>query len=188
MAMKFLIMHLKPMCRDGCLSILHRKIFRTMEDASATDLDWFWRGWFYSTDVVDIGVKNVKRFYFSDIPDEKASNRLKFGYDLNNLPDMVFKIDQESDMFDSDLANENAITGSQILGDYLTEEGIDPNTKSPKYFYEIEFEKPGGLVMPLIVEYNYADGTSERASYPVQIWRKNNSSVKKVIASDKRVG
>ena len=162
--------------------------FRTMEDASATDLDWFWRGWFYSTDVVDIGVKNVKRFYFSDTPDEKASKRLKeFGYDLNNLPDMVFKIDQESDMFDSDLADESAIMSSQILRDYLTEEGIDPNTKSPKYFYEIEFEKPGGLVMPLIVEYNYADGTSERISYPVQIWRKNDSSVKKVVASDKEL-
>ena len=162
--------------------------FRTMEDASATDLDWFWRGWFYSTDVVDIGVKNVKRFYFSDTPDQKAINRLKeFGYDLNNLPDMVFKIDQESDMFDSDLANESAIKGSQILKDYLTEEGIDPNIKSPKYFYEIEFEKPGGLVMPLIVEYNYADGTSERVTYPVQIWRKNDSSVKKIIASDKEL-
>ena len=162
--------------------------FRTMEDASATDLDWFWRGWFYSTDVVDIGVKNVKRFYFSDTPDQKASTRLKeFGYDLNNLPDMVFKIDQGSDMFDSDLADGNAIEGSQILKDYLTEQGIDPNAKSPKYFYEIEFEKPGGLVMPLIAEYNYADGTSEKVSYPVQVWRKNDSSLKKVIASDKEL-
>ena len=162
--------------------------FRTMEDASATDLDWFWRGWFYSTDVVDIGVKNVKRFYFSDTPDQKASTTLnEFGYDLNNLPDMVFKIDQESEMFDSDLVDGNAIKGSQILKDYLTEEGIDPNAKSPKYFYEIEFEKPGGLVMPLIAEYNYSDGTSEKVSYPVQVWRKNDSSVKKVIASDKEL-
>ena len=57
----------------------------------------------------------------------------------------------------------------------------------PKYFYEVEFEKPGGLVMPLIVEYSYADGSSERVTYPVQLWRKNDASVKKIIASDKEL-
>ena len=36
--------------------------FRSMEDASAMDLDWFWRGWFYTTDVTDIGIKGVKKF------------------------------------------------------------------------------------------------------------------------------
>ena len=59
--------------------------------------------------------------------------------------------------------------------------------KEPKYFYEVTYNSPGGLPMPLIVEYNYAYGTSERVSYPVQIWRKNDSSVKKVIASDKEL-
>ena len=65
--------------------------------------------------------------------------------------------------------------------------GEDPNTLSPKYLYEIEFEKPGGLVMPLIVEYSYADGTTERVTYPVQLWRKNDASVKKVVASNKQL-
>jgi len=162
--------------------------FRTMEDASAIDLDWFWRGWFYTTDVVDIGVKNVKRFYFSDAPDLQAKERLEnFGYNLENLPEMVFKIDEDSESFDPSLSANKGIESSQILKDYLQNEGLDPNAAAPKYFYEVEFEKPGGLVMPLIVEYSYADGSTERVTYPVQLWRKNDASVKKIIASDKEL-
>ena len=162
--------------------------FRTMEDASAIDLDWFWRGWFYSTDVVDIGIKNVKQYYFSDSPDQKAKTKLEsYGYNLENLPDMIFKIDEDSESFDPELTNTNPIQDSQILKNYLLKEGIDPNIRTPKYFYQVEFEKPGGLVMPLIVEYSYADGSSERITYPVQLWRKNDSSVTKVIASDKEL-
>jgi len=162
--------------------------FRTMEDASAIDLDWFWRGWFYTTDVVDIGVKGVKRYYYSDTPDQKASERLQsFGYDLENLPKIVFKIDEDSESFNPELAGESAFSGSQILKDYLQEQGLDTNDAAPKYFYEIEFEKPGGLVMPIIVEYSYADGTSERVTYPVQLWRKNDASVKKIITSNKEL-
>lgn len=162
--------------------------FRTMEDASAVDLDWFWRGWFYSTDVVDIGVKNVKKYYFSDEPDLKAKERFEsYGYDLKDLPNLVFKIDEESDSFDPKVAAQNAIDGSKILKEYLMEEGLPTSAVPPKYFYEVEFEKPGGLVMPLIVEYSYADGTKERVTYPVQLWRKNDASVKKVIASDKEL-
>ena len=58
---------------------------------------------------------------------------------------------------------------------------------TPKYFYEVEFTKPGGLVMPLIVEYKYADGTSKKVTYPAQVWRKNDNEVKKVIASEKEL-
>ena len=78
------------------------------------------------------------------------------------------------------------LEGSEILKRHLEEEGIDTAT-IPKYFYEVEFEKPGGLVMPLIVEYAYADGTNERVTYPVQLWRKNDTSVKKIITSDKEL-
>ena len=162
--------------------------FRTMEDASAIDLDWFWRGWFYSTDVVDIGVKNVKRYYFSDSPDQKAKTKLEsYGYNLDNLPDMVFKIDEDNESFDPKLIGKNPIENSQKIKDFLLDEGIDVKTEIPKYFYQVEFEKPGGLVMPLIVEYSYSDGSTERITYPVQLWRKNDSSVKKVIASNKEL-
>ena len=162
--------------------------FRTMEDASAIDLDWFWRGWFYSTDVVDIGVKNVKRYYFSDSPDQKAKTKLEsYGYNLDNLPDIVFKIDEDSESFDPKLIGKNPIENSQKIKDFLLDEGIDVKTEIPKYFYQVEFEKPGGLVMPLIVEYSYSDGSTERITYPVQLWRKNDSSVNKVIASNKEL-
>ncbi len=160
--------------------------FRSMEDASATDLDWFWRGWFYTTDVVDIGVKNVKQYYFSDTPDQKALEKLEtFGYELENLPDMVYKISEDSESFDPKLADFSA-SSSKVLNEYLREEGLI-NKEIPKYFYEIEFEKPGGLVMPLIVEYSYADGSVERIKYPVQLWRKNDNTVKKVITSNKKL-
>ena len=160
--------------------------FRSMEDASATDLDWFWRGWFYTTDVVDIGVKNVNQYYYSDTPDQKALEKLEaFGYELENLPDMVYKISEDSESFDPKLADFSA-RSSKVLNEYLREEGFD-NKELPKYFYEIEFEKPGGLVMPLIVEYSYEDGSVERIKYPVQLWRKNDNTVKKVITSNKKL-
>ena len=162
--------------------------FRTMEDASAIDLDWFWRGWFYSTDVVDIGVTNVKQYYFSDSPDQKAKKKLdSYGYSLQNLPDMVFKIDDQSESFNSDLVDQNPVENSQILRDFLLKEGINLKSHTPKYLYEIEFQKPGGLVMPLIVEYSYADGSTERITYPAQLWRKNDLSVTKTIASSKKL-
>jgi len=161
--------------------------FRTMEDASAIDLDWFWRGWFYTTDVVDIGVKKVKKYYYSDTPDANAKERLKeYDYNLDDLPEMVFKIDEDSEMFDPNKIKNNALEGSELLKNHLEKEGISAD-RIPKYFYEVEFEKPGGLVMPLIVEYAYADGSKERVTYPVQLWRKNDASVKKVITSDKEL-
>ena len=160
--------------------------FRSMEDASATDLDWFWRGWFYTTDVVDIGVKNVNQYYYSDTPDQKALEKLEaFGYELENLPDMVYKISENSESFDPKLVD-SSTRSSKVLNEYLREEGFD-NKELPKYFYEIEFEKPGGLVMPLIVEYSYEDGSVERIKYPVQLWRKNDNTVKKVITSNKKL-
>jgi hypothetical protein len=99
---------------------------------------------------------------------------------------VIFKIDDESESYDPNAALNYPIGQSKILKDYLKEEGITSD-KIPTYFYEIEFEKPGGLVMPLIVEYSYADGSKERVNYPVQLWRKNDVSVKKIITSDKEL-
>jgi hypothetical protein len=156
--------------------------FRTMEDASAIDLDWFWRGWFYTTDVVDIGVKKVKRYYYSDAPDQKAKKESN-SQDVSNL---LYKIDEDSELFDPNVLGKNPINDSKALQQNMQEEGLE-TAKIPTYFYEIEFEKPGGLVMPLIVEYAYADGSKERITYPVQLWRKNDASVKKIITSDKEL-
>jgi hypothetical protein len=157
--------------------------FRTMEDASAVDLDWFWRGWFYSTDVVDIGVKEVKRYYVSPTPSKEVNDLLaRYGMTADDLNPSVFMVAEDSEEFDPSLAEGKAQDHSEVLASTL-EEGQE----IPAFFYEIEFEKPGGIVMPIIVEYSYADGTSERITYPVQVWRKNDASVKKLITSSKEL-
>lgn len=157
--------------------------FRTMEDASAVDLDWFWRGWFYSTDVVDIGVKDIKRFFVSPKPGQFVVKLLeKYGMTPDDLNPSVFMIDEESEAFDPQLKEGNPEDHSTVL-----EENLPEGKELPKYFYEIEFEKPGGIVMPIIVEYSYADGSSERVTYPVQVWRKNDASVKKLLTTNKEL-
>ena len=70
--------------------------------------------------------------------------------------------------------------------DNFTQQEID-EMKQPKHIYEVTFTKPGGLVMPIIVEFQYADGTSGVVTYPVQVWRKNDSEVKKAIFSEKEI-
>ena len=118
--------------------------FRTMEDASGVDLDWFWRGWFYTTDVTDIGIKSVKK-YSTEIDNET----------VNSIED--------------------------------TSEGLSFSKKQDKYHYEITYNKPGGLVMPIIVEFTYNDGSKERKTYPAQIWRYNDTEVTKVFSSSKQI-
>jgi hypothetical protein len=166
--------------------------FRTMEDASAVDLDWFWRGWFYSTDYVDIGVGSVKKYYVSPKPGKEVDELLEqYNMKLEDLPEnMIYMVAEDSESFEPSMAEGSAIDNSQSLRNYIEENNAEidrTNAEPPKYFYEIEFEKPGGLVMPLIVEYSYADGSTERVTYPVQVWRKNDASVRKVLASNKEL-
>merc|ERR1712070_459501 len=165
--------------------------FRSMEDASAVDLDWFWRGWFYSTDYVDMGVKDVKKYYVSEKPGPEVKEMLDgYGMTMADLPPVVFMVAEDSEVFDPSIAESSPLEQSKALNDYVSanfSEEERANLEIPKYFYEIEFEKPGGLVMPLIVEYTYADGTSKRVNYPVQVWRKNDASVKKMVTSNKEI-
>ena len=157
--------------------------FRTMEDASAVDLDWFWRGWFYSTDVVDIGVKSVDKYVISDKPSKEIDSILaKYGMTANDLNPTVFMQKNTKEFKESSEMESDSISSFEAL-----ETSLGDDKKLPKHFYEIQFEKPGGLVMPIIVDYIYEDGTKERIEYPVQIWRKNDSIVKRVITSDKKL-
>ena len=166
--------------------------FRTMEDASAVDLDWFWRGWFYSTDYVDIGVKEVKKYMVSSNPGPEVNKTLSpYGITVDDLPPLyVFMVPEDVESNNSDEQSSNPTNNSIPLKKYL-DENFDSDKLDkisiPKYFYEIEFEKPGGLVMPLIVEYSYKDGTKERVKYPAQVWRKNDKSVLKVLATNKEL-
>ncbi len=165
--------------------------FRTMEDASAFDLDWFWRGWFYTTDWVDIGVKEVKKYYVSTGPNQYIKDYLKkHNRKVSDLRPLVYLVEEGSEEFKEEMKNgtpdENSTPLKEYIMDNFTPEE-QKNIKAPKYFYNITFEKPGGLVMPIIVEYKYADGTSKKETYPAQIWRFNDNEVSKAIASDKEI-
>ncbi|WP_346882723.1 M1 family metallopeptidase [uncultured Algibacter sp.] len=165
--------------------------FRTMEDASAVDLDWYWRGWFYTTDWVDIGIKDIKKYYVSSEPNDYIKKYLKEnGGKVSELVPLVYMVEEGSDEFKAKLKKgtvlENSIPLKEYVMDNFTTEERQ-NIKTPKYFYNITFEKPGGLVMPIIVEYKYADGTSKTETYPAQIWRLNDNEVSKAIATDKEI-
>lgn len=164
--------------------------FRTMEDASAVDLDWFWRSWFYTTDYTDIGVKEVKKFYVTSKMNKQVKEMIAArGMKESDLPPLVYLVEEGSEDFEESMktATLNDVT---TLQEYIMD-NIDPadraNLKSPKYFYEVTFEKPGGIPMPIIAEYTYSDGSTKRETYPAQIWRKNDDAVGKVIASDKEI-
>jgi hypothetical protein len=144
--------------------------FRSMEDASSMDLDWFWRGWFYTTDVTDIGVKSVKPLYITDKPSERVTElKEKYSQYFESLGDLIYITDKKED------------ANPTIMDAYTDAKEV------PSYMYAVEFEKPGGLVMPIIVELTFADGTKKRHTFPAQIWMKNDESVKRIFASAKEI-
>ena len=165
--------------------------FRTMEDASAIDLDWFWRGWFYSTDYVDIGIKNFKRFYISPDPSKNVKDVFDgYGISKNELSPLVFMVTDDEESFDSNLMDGNPIEKSLPLKKFIDENYLEDDInklRTSNYFYEIEFEKPGGLVMPVIFELTYSDGSKKIIRYPAEIWRKNDDSFKKVLITEKEI-
>ena len=164
--------------------------FRTMEDASAMDLDWFWRGWFYTTDVTDIGLKDVKKMYVTSTPGRESKIRaMRRGQNVNDMS-LVFLVEEGNEDLDAQIKNGTTLDNAPTLKEYLID-NFSPeereNIETPKYFYNITFDKPGGLVMPIIVQYAYADGTKEKVTYPAQIWRFNDSEVSKIVATNKEI-
>ena len=148
--------------------------FRTMEDASAVDLDWFWRGWFYTTDYVDIGVKGIKKYQVAKKPV------------TGDLMSKVFLVSSDSEGYDASLEGVSPSETSKTLKEFMMDNMTAAERAQviePKYFYEITYDKPGGIPMPLIVEYTYADGTVKNITYPAEIWRKSDKEVKVVISS-----
>ncbi|RTY93084.1 MULTISPECIES: M1 family metallopeptidase [unclassified Flavobacterium] len=165
--------------------------FRTMEDASAVDLDWFFRGWFYSTDFVDIGIKEVKQYYVSLTPTKDLKDatvrRGRFGQEKGPFLYLVPETSEELSAKDKKAL---AIADVNLLSEYVNQNFTadeKAKLKSPKYFYEVDFNKPGGMLMPIIVELTYEDDTKETFKYPAQIWRKNNDTAKKVYATEKAI-
>ena len=164
--------------------------FRTMEDASAVDLDWYWREWFYTTDYVDIGVKEVKKFYVTSKINAEARQMMDAnGIKESDLPPLVYFVKEDSEDFEEsmrDVKIEDVKTLKEYIADNIPAEER-ANLKNPRFFYEIIFEKPGGIPMPIIVQLTYSDGSSERITYPAEIWRKNDESVGKFFGSEKEI-
>ena len=167
--------------------------FRTMEDASAVDLDWFWRGWFYSTDYVDISIESVTQYYVTaDMPKsfkkpEEEEGRRRRRPDPNAK--YVYMV-SEGPEFNKRAKKPLDIGSVKELESYVNEKFTPAERaklKSPEYFYEVTFGKPGGMFMPIIAELEFADGTKEMHTFPVQIWRKNNQTASRVFATGKEV-
>ena len=110
------------------------------------------------------------------------------GISRDRLRPLVYLENFENDT--DNIRENNPLENSKLLDNYIKENFTEPeisNIQVPKYFYEIIFDKPGGLVMPIIVDYEYEDGSVERVTYPAQVWRKNDKEVKKLVTSNKKI-
>ena len=184
-------------------------LFRTIEDASAEDLDWFWRGWFYSIDPVDIAIDTVKHaVYDASIAVPAARTMGPRGLskpEVNSFEDIskirnrndksiVFLTDVDTTLrdfywrYDRGLEPYDSVTKQPAMA-MPAAEGLTDAEKA-KYasanLYEVSFLNKGGLVMPIILEFTFEDGTKETQRLPAQIWRKNENKVTKVFLTSKK--
>jgi len=162
--------------------------FRTMEDASAVDLDWFWRGWFFTNDHVDVEVSEVKWFRLkSETADPESKNvRVKSG-DLASGGDRQGGNGDDFSNGPQEFTLMN--TPQQLYGEFRSQ--VNDNQIRQKLqnknIYEITFANKGGLVTPLIVEWTYKDGSKEIEKIPAEVWRMNEQEVTKVFIKEKEV-
>ncbi len=177
--------------------------FRTMEDASGVDLDWFWRGWFYSIDAVDISLDSIK-WYKVDLDNDpekrdsidKQKNEKPFD-DIskrrNREQGIDFAVDQDTALQDFYSTYKPWETEDSIV-EYTTHLYAETFSKEEKQkqfgdknYYQLYFSNKGGLVMPVIIEWTFEDGTTELQRIPVEIWRMNENNFTKVFVKDKEV-
>ena len=175
--------------------------FRTMEDASAVDLDWFWRGWFYSTDHVDIALDNVKWFQLNtmnpeiekSIKQQKDASKDSFIGDIRNQQSIQQTVNESDSTIDDFYAKRNKYAVDMIdkqdfseFDSKLSEED-KKLLNANKQIYELTFTNIGGLVMPLIIEMIFVDGTKDVVRVPAEIWRQYEDKVSKILILDKEV-
>ena len=169
--------------------------FRTMEDASGVDLDWFWRGWFYTNDHCDISLENIKWYQidtqdpdveaqFRETQDALILDNLSHQRDAKSVPETYLEVDPTlNDYYTTtgkyEVLELDRVEYSQMLGELNAEEQALLN--SGKNFYEITFKNHGGLVMPLIVEFKFEDGSSDLHRIPAEIWKMSEPTVTKVF-------
>ena len=175
--------------------------FRTMEDASAVDLDWFWRGWFFSTDNVDIALSDVKLFQlnsqnptvekaFSKKQNEQRDIHIGETRNQEQIKETINEKDQNIDDFygTRDIYKVDALDLKEYEGlKGRLDKGKIDLLNAGYFFYELTFENIGGLVMPLIIEISYTDNTSEVVRIPAEIWRSKENIVTKVLVLNKEV-
>ncbi|NQY11825.1 MAG: M1 family metallopeptidase [Flavobacteriales bacterium] len=175
--------------------------FRTMEDASAVDLDWFWRGWFYTNDHVDISLDQVSWFKVStgnpevENPIAKANEEKDdtyIGGTRNKIliEKTVDELDEKSiDFYTTYDPFLTSILEKEDYTEYIEdlEEQELALLSDGKNYYELQFSNIGGLVMPIILEFEYTDGSKEVVRIPAEIWVQNSESITKVFILDKEV-
>ena len=156
--------------------------FRTMEDASAVDLDWFWRGWFYTTDVNDQTLESVKWFKV-----QTDKSRLENKDIQARKGDLTAGDGKAGDFSNGPEPLHLRQTDPRLYGEFLSR--VDDKEiiakLQGKNIYEITISNNGGLVMPVIIEWTYKDGTKELEKIPAEIWRLNEQRVTKVFVKDK---
>ncbi|WOK06165.1 M1 family metallopeptidase [Imperialibacter roseus] len=159
--------------------------FRTMEDASAMDLDWFWRGWFYTTDHVDVAVDNVKWYKMATnekgFENQVTASGEVMGADGKKAPATNFQEAAETFVFSGTSDDSYREFMNKVDDEAIKQKHINTN------FYELTLKNAGGLVTPVIIEWTYADGTKEKEYIPAEIWRHNEHEVTKVFAKNKEV-
>lgn len=173
--------------------------FRTMEDASGIDLDWFWRSWFYTTDHVDIGLKNVQKLEINlgnpDSPINQVGdiNEERYISNVRNMRDIKHTYDEIDtsiidfytfyDPLESSTSKRAAFKSKMEQFDSTDSSIIN----SAKYLYQMDFELIGGIPMPIILGLHFADGTFSKDYIPAEIWRFNQNEVSKIFILDKEL-
>ena len=165
--------------------------FRTMEDATAHDLDWFWRAWFYSTDYVDMAIKEVNTYYVSTEPtdEQKKMNVRRGRFGAEKGPFLYLTKSNDTSLKEENKTAFDWTTNESLIA-YVNEnfsEAEKKNTKDVKFFYEVTFEKLGKMIMPILVELTFEDGSKENHRFPEQIWAKGNETATQVFATSKKV-
>ncbi|WP_445737944.1 M1 family metallopeptidase [Mariniflexile sp.] len=162
-------------------------LFRTLEDATATDLDWFYRGWFFTTDHVDMELSNVKWFKVfeedSNIEDKNKNKKVKIAATEKNDDEQANGFSNGPEVIT--MTN----TPDTAYGEFLSRLDDKEVRKqlSGKNIYEVTIKNVGGLVMPVTIEWVFTDGTTETDRLPAEIWRTNEYEVKKTFIKAKEV-
>ena len=178
--------------------------FRTMEDASGVDLDWFWRGWFYDIDPVDISLDSVNVITVNKAKEVKedieVQKRKELAVDYEHISKvrnresgMKFLVDTDTSLRDyyfyhktttNDYPEKVEKNKNEKLS-VLTDE--ESKAFENNFYYELIFRNKGGCVMPIIIQWNYTDGTSEVEQISAYIWRRDENKVVKTFVKYKEV-